>query len=77
MKVGLPFIGEIFAGGEPYVFRHLVSYPDITSYTEGLVRRAKPQAMTATRDYNGLLYAQCDEPSVRIGLVQHRPTTAS
>ena len=44
-----PFIGESFAGGEPYVFRHLVSYPDMTSYTEGLVRRAKPKAMTATR----------------------------
>lgn len=52
--MGLPFIGESFAGGEPNVFRHLVSYPDITSYTEGLVRRAKPQAMTATREYKGL-----------------------
>ena len=75
--MGLPFIGESFAGREPYVFRHLVSYPDITSYTEGLVRRAKPQAMTATREYKGLLYAQCDEPSVRMGRVQHRPTSDS
>ena len=47
--MGFPFIGESFAGGEPYVFRHLVSYPDMASYTEGLVRRAKPKAMTATR----------------------------
>ena len=74
--MGLPFIGESFAGGEPYVFRHLVSYPNITSYTEGLVRRAKPQAMTATREYKGL-YAQCDEPSVWMGRVQHRPTSDS
>ena len=74
--MGLPFIGESFAGGEPYVFRHLVSYPDITSYTEGLVRKAKPQAMTATREYKGL-YAQCDEPSVWMGHVQHRPTSDS
>ena len=49
--MGLPFIGESFAGGEPNVFRHLVSYPDIASYTEGLVRRAKQEAMTATRKY--------------------------
>ena len=74
--MGFPFIGGSFAGGEPYVFRHLVSYPDMTSYTEGLVRRAKPQAMTATREYKGL-YAQCDEPSVWMGRVQHRPTSDS
>jgi len=74
--VGFPFIGERFAGGEPNVFSHLISYPDITSYTEGLVRRAKQQAMTATREYKGL-YAQCDGPSFWMGRVQHRPTNDS
>jgi hypothetical protein len=60
------------AGGEPDVFRHLISYPDVTAYTTGLAARATPAGMTATREYNRL-YAQCDGPSVWTGRVQNRP----
>lgn len=64
------------AGGESNVFRHLISYPDMTSYTQGLARRASPEGMNATREYNRL-YAQCDGPSVWMGRVQHRPVENS
>lgn len=35
----------VVAASEFNTFRHLVSYPDVTSYTPGLARRAAPQGM--------------------------------
>lgn len=64
------------AGGERSIFRHLIGYPDMVSYTAALQRRSSKEGMTALREYNRM-YAECDGPSVWTGRVQSRASTNS
>ena len=64
------------AGGERSVFRHLIGYPDMVSYTAALQRRSSKESMTAQQEYSRM-YAKCDGPSVWAGRVQSRPATES
>lgn len=60
------------AGGEFTEFRHMLSYPDMASYTAGLAGRVSAEGTAARLEYNRM-YAQCDGPSVWSGRVQNRP----
>ena len=64
------------AGGERSVFRHLIGYPDMVSYTAALQRRSSKESMTARQEYSRI-YAKCDGPSVWTGRVQSRASTGS
>ncbi len=61
------------AGGQSNVFRHLISYQDMTAYTAALAQRGTNEYAVARREYNRM-YAACDGPSVWMGSVQNRPS---
>lgn len=60
------------AGGEPGVFRHMVSFPSMSAYTAAFEQRNAPGAWQRQREYNEK-YADCDGASVWAGRVQNRP----